>query len=107
MNYSSDRFQVDIINYIELCKIEIEKRNAGSGGESTVEQLKKIILPELELLLQKVNADNLPPKADRYLISFANAFTVWGWNMQKPTQLYIKLTELNNNYRNLEETSVI
>ncbi|MBB6214119.1 hypothetical protein HNQ80_000188 [Anaerosolibacter carboniphilus] len=103
MKYTINSFQVDIINCINLCKAEIVKRKKDISGESTMEQLENVILPELEALLQKAKVGNLPPKADRYLNSFANAFRVWGWDMETPTELFVKLTELNNNYRDLEE----
>lgn len=103
MKYSVNSFQVNIVNCIKLCKEELTKRKNGISGESTIEQLENVILPELEELLQKTKASNLPSKADRYLNSFANAFTVWGWDMEKPTEIFIKLTEINNNYRNLVE----
>lgn len=48
-----------------------------------------------------VNKYQLPPKGERYLNSFACAFTIWGWDMQKPTEIFILLTELNNEYKNL------
>jgi len=44
-----------------------------------------------------------PPKEERFLVSFANAFTVWGWNIQNPTKLFIMLTELNEKYKTLGE----
>lgn len=68
-------------------------------GESTEEQLKDIILPELTQLLTMLNSNQLPEKGHRYLNSFANAFTVWGWNMQEPTEIFVLLTELNNEYK--------
>lgn len=44
-------------------------------GESTVEQLEEVIIPELEKLL-KMDYNNLPPVEDRYLISLAYALKV-------------------------------
>lgn len=48
-----------------------------------------------------LNSGQLPVKEQRYLYSFANAFKVWGWNIQKPTEIFILLTELNNEYKNI------
>lgn len=58
-------------------------------GESSSEQLKEVILPELKEVLSVIDNRQLPPSEERYLNSFANAFTVWGWDMQNPTELFL------------------
>jgi len=103
MKYTINSLKSDLINCIELCKKEIDNRKKGIKGESTIEQLECVVLPELNSLLQKINDGKLPIKENRYLNSFANAFRVWGWDMENPTELFIKLTELNNNYGKLDE----
>jgi hypothetical protein len=101
MTYSINDYKSDIKECIEMCEIELDKRKMGVLGESTIEQLENTIIPELSSLLQNINLDKLPPEKDRYLISFAYAFKVWGWDMQNPTQLYAKLNVLNSNYKKL------
>ena len=101
MKNSVGSFQVDIEECIKLCREELYRRKNGISGESTIDQLENVILPELETLLQMVRAGNLPKKSDRYLISFANAFKVWGWDMETPTELFVKLTKINNDFSNL------
>jgi hypothetical protein len=101
MNYSISNYQTDIRKSIELCEMEIINRKNGISGESTIEQMENTILPELTKLLQNINTGELPPEKDRYLLSFAYAFKVWGWDMQNPTDLFVSLTELNNNYKKL------
>lgn len=96
-----DTFRLKLLKIIDLCNIELGRRKKGIYGESTEEQLEKFILPELNQLLKMVNKYQLPPKGERYLNSFACAFTIWGWDMQKPTEIFILLTELNNEYKNL------
>ncbi len=95
----------DFIKKIEythsLCVSELNNRKLGITGEATIQQLEETIIPELECLINKLKTYSLPPKEQRYLISFANAFTVWGWNMNKPTELFIMLTELNEDYKKL------
>jgi len=103
MKYSISSLKADIKNCIEICKAEILKRKNGISGESTIEQLESVILPELKELLKRLEDNNLPTKSERYLNSFAYAFKVWGWNMETPSELFIKLTEINNNYGQLEE----
>lgn len=97
-----DKFKEKILRAIKLCNEELENRKNGVLGESTEEQLKNIILPELTQLLTMLNSNQLPAKEQRYLNSFANAFTVWGWNMQEPTEIFVLLTELNNEYKNIK-----
>ena len=76
------------------------KRKNGINGESTFgEQLESVILPELkERLLKRIEVNNLPIQSERYLNSFAYAFKVKGLNMDTLSGLFIKLTEINNNY---------
>lgn len=96
-----DDFKNNLLEAITLCNVELTNRKNGINGESTIDQLEKIIIPELNKLLNIINNNQLPPKEERYLNSFANAFTVWGWNMQTPTELFILLVKLNNTYKNL------
>lgn len=96
-----ENFKNKIIKAITICNIELTNRRNNIQGESTKEQLEKVIIPELNQLLEVINAQILPPKEQRFLNSFANAFSVWGWNMQNPTKLFVLLTELNNEYKYL------
>lgn len=61
----------------------------------------RICNEELNRLLVMIDNRQLPPKEERYLNSFAHAFTVWGWNMQKPTKIFVLLTELNNEFKKI------
>lgn len=96
-----DKFKEKVLRTIELCSNELQHRKEGILGESTEEQLEKTILPELKQLLELTENNQLPSKQQRYLNSFANAFTVWGWNMQTPTEIFVLLTELNNEYKKI------
>ena len=96
-----NRFRDKVLKAIKMCNIELKSRKNGVLCESTEEQLENTILPELEMLLEKINNNQLPETEQRYLNSFANAFTVWGWNMQEPTELFVLLMEVNNEYKNL------
>ncbi len=91
-------FKQNILDLITLSAKELEKRKSGIHGESTIQQLEEVIIPELNGLLDKIETDNLPPKEKRYLNSFAYAFKVWEWNMQAPTELYVRLSRLNQDY---------
>lgn len=86
---------------IELCKIELEKRRKGVTEEGTVEQLEEIILLELYKLQRDVSVKIFPSKESRHIYSFACAFTVLGWNMQKLSELFILLKELNDDYKKI------
>lgn len=92
------KFRDDVKDLIKMCTLEVQHRKAGINGESTIEQLENTILPELDQLLTKIDHNQLPPLSERYLLSFANAFKVWGWDMNKPTEIFVKLTNINNNY---------
>lgn len=94
-------YKKELLKCIDLCKKEIQNRTKGIMGESTLVQLKENILPELDKLLEIIESEQLPSKSERYLNSFANAFTVWGWDMQNPTELFLSLTKLNNDYEEL------
>ncbi len=94
-------FRERLLRAINLAKIELEDRKSGIEGESTIEQLESVVLPELNDILRMID-NNLPlPWENRYLYSFACAFKVWGWDMQRPTALYSALTVLNKSYKKL------
>lgn len=90
-----------LIKTIQICNKELANRKNGILGESTEEQLTKIIIPELEQLKEMIDTNQLVAKEQRYLISFAYAFKVWGWNMQEPSELFSMLAKLNNEYKTL------
>lgn len=96
-----EKFKEKLLKTINICNAELINRKNGVLGESTEEQLVKCILPELTQLLEMVYNNQIPMKEQRYLNSFANAFTVWVWNIQEPTELFVLLTELNNEYKML------
>lgn len=80
---------------------ELEERKKGIVGEATISQLEKTIIPELEEMKLLIKGSQLPLRNERYLLSFANAFKVWGWDMQYPTELFILLLKLNETYKTL------
>lgn len=94
-------FKNKLLKAIELCEHEANNRKQGISGESTLEQLEMVIIPELKEILEIINMQQFPAKEKRYLNSFGSAFTVWGWNMQIPTELFIMLKELNDEYKAL------
>ena len=97
-----NEFRNKLIKAIDICNAEIANRKNNISGESTEEQLEKVILPELNYLLTIIEDNQeLSPVQERFLCSFANAFTIWGWDMQHPTELFVLLTELNNEYKQL------
>lgn len=61
-------FKDKIIYTINLCNGELANRKNGLAGESTVEQLEDVILPELKELLEKVNNNQYPHRKYRYLV---------------------------------------
>lgn len=83
-----------------LCLTEIDKRKNGIDGEASKQQL-KIIITELKRIKEMAEENKLPLIENRYFVSFALAFTVWGWNMNEPSELFLLLAELNNDYKNV------
>lgn len=93
-------FKAKIIKTINLCNEELANRKKGVSGESTVEEL-NIVLADLKELLERVNNHQYPAEKYRYLLSFANAFKVWCWDMREPTELFKLLAQLNREYKDL------
>ena len=60
-------FKDILLKTITLCNVELKNRKNGLNGESTIEQLEKIIIPELNKLLSIISNNQLPPKERRYL----------------------------------------
>ena len=81
---------------------ELRERLSGIPGESTVSQLKNVVIPEMDDLTHKVNQNDFPNKENRFVLSFALAFRDWGWNIQEPTPLFSALRRLNDLYQRLE-----
>ena len=57
-----DIFRTQLLKAIKLCNKELQNRKRGIVGESTVEQLEGMILPELNNILNLVDKDQLPAK---------------------------------------------
>ena len=98
MIYLKEDFIDDVNEFLALCEQEVEKRKQGIDGEATLEQLTEMIIPEMKELLINIEKRLLPTKSKRYLVSFAYAFKVWSWDMRYPTELYMKLNDLDNHY---------
>ncbi len=96
-----EEFKELILKCKKLCCIELIKIKKDISVEATMQQIETVIIPEMDKLIELIDRNMLPPQNERYLDSFANAFTVWGWNMQNPSELFIILTELNNKYKRL------
>jgi hypothetical protein len=101
----TNTFRESILECIEICNEEVKLRNEGIEGESTILQIQGTIIPELNHLLELVDAGNFPPKKERYLTSYANAlFMTWDWDKSltaKPNKLFDKLSELDKQYKKL------
>ena len=104
MSYNCDDFVHDIKDCLKLAENELHDRKNGKQGESTIDQLENYIMPDLANLLEKIiNKESLPPNTqqDRYLASFGYAFRVWDWDMAVPSELYLKLLKIHENYRKI------
>ena len=93
-------FKEKVERALDISRDELRRRKNDMPGESTVEQLEEIIIPELEKLLVMDYSD-LPPANKRFLLSYAYAFRVWEWSLLNPTRLYDLLSELNKEYKEL------
>ena len=93
-------FKKNLEKALDISKDELRRRKYDMPGESTVEQLEEVIIPELEKLL-KMDYNNLPPVEDRYLISLAYALKVWEWSMKNASTLYLLIVELHEDYKKL------
>lgn len=93
-------FKKNLEKALDISKDELRRRKNNMPGESTVEQLEEVIIPELEKLL-KMDYNNLPPVEDRYLISLAYALKVWEWSMKNASTLYLLIVELHEDYKKL------
>lgn len=93
-------FKKNLEKALDISKDELRRRKNDMPGESTVEQLEEVIIPELEKLL-KMDYNNLPPVEDRYLISLAYALKVWEWSMKNASTLYLLIVKLHEDYKKL------
>lgn len=92
----------DVSKALKLCEEELANRRNGILGESTEEQLEKVVIPELKRILCQVTSDNeFPEKEQRTLRFLSDARVYWGWNTRNPTELFALLTEINEEYNQL------
>ena len=101
MSVKFNNFILNLSHCLELCNEKLLYLKNGGKDECTIEQLTETIIPELEYILKNIDEFNLPSHNKRYLISFAYAFKDWAWNMINPSELYIQLANLNDEYCNL------
>lgn len=88
----------DLMEAIKIFEAELAARKGGIPGESTEEQLEKVLIPELKRVLTKVNNNEIPEKEQRYFQSLKDAQTLWGWDMENPTEIGKLLIKLDDQY---------
>jgi hypothetical protein len=101
-----------LIDFKALAEKELQDRENGIPGESTISQLKDCIIPEMEQLIKNED-NNVPLPYHKYGIRFIESFAMafwhggWGWSMQKnkSTKLFGELAKLNRYYKNLDDRS--
>lgn len=102
INNKIDKLKKEILEGIELSRRELKNRKNGIEGESTIEQLEKVIIPDLEDILLKLDNKIIPKKrVDRYSLAYGNALKMWDWDMERATELYKKLTDIHHDYQDL------
>lgn len=91
-----------ILVCIEEAEKELKRRKNGELGDGTEEEIRDVIIPELNEILLLLEKNQLPEQNKRYLNSFACAFTVWGWDIRTPSKLFSLLRDINDMYGNIE-----
>lgn len=98
------KLQSDISKALKLCENELANRKNGIAGESTVEQLEEVVIPELKQVLYRITSDDgLPAKEQRTLRFLSDARVYWAWNTRNPTELFALLLEVNDEYSQLPD----
>jgi len=101
-NRKIDKLKQEVLEGIKLSRREIENRKKGIEGESTIEQLKEVIIPDLEDILLKLDNKIIPKRrVDRYSLAYGNALKMWDWDMENATELYEKLADIHNDYQDV------
>lgn len=95
-----DELREKVMKALEISRRTLADRKKDIEGEATIYQLENYIIPELNEILDKIS--KCEKFEHNYLLSFAYAFKVWCWNMQKPTDLYLLLLEINNSIEKLK-----
>ena len=63
-----NEFIKDVLECKEISLNELNQRRSGIEGESTIEQIENVIVPELEEIIRMINESKLPPKEERYFL---------------------------------------
>lgn len=95
------RLHGDVTKALKLCETELTGRRNGIPGESTVEQLEEVVIPELKKILSQIADSQFPEKEQRTLRFLSDARVYWGWNTRNPTELFALLIELDEEYNQL------
>lgn len=95
------KLQNDVSKALKLCEAELANRRNGIPGESTEEQLKEVVIPELQQILSQIADSEFPEKEKRTLHFLSDARVYWGWNTWNPTELFALLIEVNEEYNQL------
>ncbi len=103
INIKINKLKEDVKLCLELSKLELQNRKNGIEGESTIDQLEEVIIPDLTNLLTILdNKNSIPQKrVDRYSLAYGNAFRMWDWSMENPTELYKRLAHIHHDYQDV------
>ena len=99
MDYSRIDFKQDVEEILSICQEELKEIAKGNSRQATVEQIERTIIPEMRELLKMIEANTLPPKGQRWLLSSANITRGWNWDIRSKDKLVKKLPVLNTKYR--------
>ncbi len=99
MDYSRIDFKQDVEEVLSICQEDLKEIAKGNSRQATVEQIERTIIPEMRELLKMIEANILPPKGQRWLLSAANITRGWNWDIWSDDKLVKKIPVLNTKYR--------
>lgn len=108
MNYTLENMEIEILDILKECEYILQLISEGKQITATVEQINSTIVPEMNLLIDKIKKDEIPKeKKDRWILSCAYITRGWNWDIRKngTIDVFTKklgqlICKLDTNYKN-------
>lgn len=101
MNRKLRKLLLLITKCIEICVQKLQ--NPNENDECSKDNILDVIIPDMVDLSRRTLTGDLPHRksTNRFSMSFAYAFTSWGWDINNPSELFSLLREINDLYSKL------
>ena len=98
--YNLNDLKKDLVELIEICKIELQNRKNGIEGDFSVIQLERAIIPELKELLEYADRGVVYQKYPNKTLN-STRILIDSWSLNPPPEMSVKIMQLQEKFRKL------